>query len=290
MVIKIKKLQIFLAVTVVLALSVIVGVSTNSIAVSGTGKDVTVLPILMYHQITRNKNCVNKFTVMESTLEEDLRYIKNHGYTAITVEDLTEFKDHGKKLPSKPIMISFDDGYETVYDILLPLLKKYDLKAVVAIIGSATDNFSQVEDHHLKYSHLNWEKVDMLVKSGYVEIQNHTYDMHRNSCGRKGVRRRRGENIEQYKAALKNDLMLLQDEIGEHTGYRPKAVVYPYGEYSKETPEILKELGFEAAMICEEKLNRLDIDNAEEWIFRLGRFNRSGELTTEEFFTELNIN
>ena len=250
MVIKIKKLQVFLAVTVILAVSMIVGISTDSITVSGAEKEVTVLPVLMYHQITRDKNCVNKFTVMESTLEEDFRYIKNNGFTAITVEDLIEFKNNGRKLPSKPVMISFDDGYETVYDILLPLLKKYDLKAVAAVIGSATDKFSRVEDHHLKYSHLNWEKVDLLIKSGYVEIQKHTYDMHKNTDCRKGARKGKNETSEQYRAALQKDLMLMQDEMEEHTGYRPRAVVYPYGEYSKETPGILKELVFEAGLIC----------------------------------------
>ena len=289
MVIRVKKLQIFLAVTVILAVSMVIGISTDTVTVIGGEGDVPVLPIIMYHQITRDKNSVNKFTVTEESLEEDLRYIKNKGYTAVTVEDIINFKNNGKKLPSKPIMISFDDGYETVYDILLPLLQKYELRAVAAVIGSATDKFSQVEDHHLKYSHLSWEKVELLVKSGYVEVQNHTYDMHKNSGCRKGVRRRKNEDREQYLTALREDLMLLQKEMEEHTGYTPRAVVYPYGEYSKETPELLKELGFEAAMICEEKLNRLDINNAEEWIFRLGRFNRPGEVTTEKFFAKLGM-
>ncbi len=290
MVIKIKKLQIFLAVTVLLAVSMVIGISTDAITVNSEQKDVTLLPILMYHQITREKNRVNKFTVTETELEEDLKYIVGRGYTTVTVEDLIDFRKSGKKLPAKPLMISFDDGYETVYDILLPLLKKYELKAVAAVIGSAVDKFSQVEDHHIRYSHLNWEKVELLVKSGYVEIQNHTYDMHKNTGCRKGVRREKNENCEQYREALKTDLMRFQDEMEEHTGYRPKAVVYPFGEYSKETPVILKELGFEAALICEEKINRLDINNADEWIFRLGRFNRPGGMDTQEFFKKIEAN
>ena len=290
MVIKIKKLQIFLAVTVLLAVSMVIGISTDAITVNSEQKDVTLLPILMYHQITREKNRVNKFTVTETELEEDLKYIVGRGYTTVTVEDLIDFRKSGKKLPAKPLMISFDDGYETVYDILLPLLKKYELKAVAAVIGSAVDKFSQVEDHHIRYSHLNWEKVELLVKSGYVEIQNHTYDMHKNTGCRKGVRREKNENCEHYREALKTDLMRFQDEMEEHTGYRPKAVVYPFGEYSKETPVILKELGFEAALICEEKINRLDINNADEWIFRLGRFNRPGGMDTQEFFKKIEAN
>lgn len=284
MVFKISKVRVFSITVAVLTLALAAAINTQSITVGTPVGNNTPLPIIMYHQITLHPNRANKFTVTLEQLEKDFAYIKSQGYTTITVKDLTDWVENGKKLPAKPVMLTFDDGYETAYTLLLPLLQKYEMKAVVSIIGSAVDLFTEKVDHNTSYSHLTWEEVDSLVSSKYVEVQNHTYNLHSKKNGRKGLRRKSGENAETYRKLLEEDLNLLQDKLADRTGYLSTAVAYPFGEYSRETPQIIKSLGYKAAFICEEKLNYLDLDTADTWLFRLRRFNRASGKSSEDFF------
>lgn len=286
MIIRITKLKVFIAVSIFLTAALISGICTDTVKVSATA-DTVELPIIMYHQITTNPAKKGKYSVTLDELEKDFLYIKKCGYTAINIEELLDYAYNGADLPEKPIMITFDDGRETMYEYLLPLLEKLDMKAVIAVIGSATDLFTERTDHHLSYSHLNWEKVNALVQSKHIEIQNHSYDMHSNKNGRNGMRKKIGESYEKYKEVLKEDLMKFQNLIFKHTNYLPTAVVYPFGEYSKETPEILRELGFKAALTCEGKVNKISREDCDYWLFRLGRFNRASGKSSEEFFKKI---
>ena len=77
----------------------------------------------------------------------------------------------------------------------------------------------------------------------------------------------------------------MQNKIFEKSGYKPTTFTYPFGSYSKDSSAVLKELGFKAAFICHEVVNEIDLENT-EWLFKIGRFNRSGNYTTENFFNK----
>ena len=81
------------------------------------------VPILMYHRIAsvpgdRNALPGEKF-------EEQMRYLEENGFHSITVEELQAHFLHGKRLPKKPVVLTFDDGYEDNFSAALPILKKY---------------------------------------------------------------------------------------------------------------------------------------------------------------------
>lgn len=240
------------------------------------------LPIVMYHQVTDTPKLWGKYAVSSAELESDFRYIKSKGYTAVTMAQVTAYCEGKGDLPEKPIIISFDDGYESFVTIVEPLLEKYDMRAVLAVIGSAADLFTKVEDHHLDYSHLSWPQIEKLSKNPRVELQNHTYDMHTGDKGRKGCMRKSGESIQHYEAVIKTDIEKLQTLIYEHTGRRPDTMVFPFGAFSDETVEIVKAMGFKAVFTCREKVNH--IKRGEGNLYSLGRFNRAHGKTSEEFF------
>ena len=77
------------------------------------------LPILMYHDLNDGSQPCNSMTVTSQRMESDLKWLSNNGYTTVLPHELAS----GITLPSKPIMITFDDGYRSNYDILYPLLK-----------------------------------------------------------------------------------------------------------------------------------------------------------------------
>lgn len=246
------------------------------------------LPVIMYHNITKKQNHADQYCVSLSQFEKDLKYIKEQGYSCITAAELYDYVYNGKELPKKPFMITFDDGYESFYKYAYPLLKKYNMKAIVSIVGSLTELFSNTEDHNLDYSHLNWEQVNELSKTDFVEIQNHTYNLHEITPERKGAGIAKGESFENFKKVFKKDVSELNRLILNYTGKKALMFTYPYGNIAEGSIEIIKELGFIGAFTCTEQINYI-MGNPDE-MFSIGRFNRDGRISSEEFFDRINKN
>jgi len=246
------------------------------------------LPVIMYHNISKKTNLVDKYCVSEKRFEEDLRYIQEHGYNCITTAELIDYVYNKAELPENPFMITFDDGYESFYMYAYPLLIKYNMKAVMSIVGSYTDLFTENEDHNLDYSHLNWKQVNELNNSGFVEIQNHTYNMHEITTKRKGAGMAKGESPESFKKVFKSDLENLNTQILNYTGKKANIFTYPYGNIAEKSVDILKEIGFVGAFTCTEQVNIIT-GNPEE-LYRINRFNRDGGLSSPEFFKKIEKN
>ena len=202
----------------------------------------------------------------------------------MTVQDLISFCEEQAALPEKPVMITFDDGYESVYEYAYPLLKQYGMKAVVSIIGYYTDLYSKTEDKHINYSHLTWSQLREMTESGVFEIQNHTYNMHGSST-RKGLRKKDGETEEEYRSSVCADIIQVQNEMKKNLGITPTAFTYPFGYITKTSKEIIKDLGFQASFSCEEGINVLS-GNPEE-LYLLMRYNRVHNISTEQFMNKV---
>ena len=128
--------------------------------------------------------------------------IRDSGYTAVTISDLIAYQEGRKELPQKPIMITFDDGYYNNYSYAFPLLKKYDMKAVISVIGRYTDEYSaSMEKMNNNYSQLTWDQIREMMDSGYVEFANHSYDMHSDTT-RRGVKKKYQEATGEYRMAI----------------------------------------------------------------------------------------
>ena len=91
---------------------------------------------LMYHQVLKDESRSGKYIITPYELEEDLKYLSANGYVSVLPSELTQINDGERKLPEKAVMITFDDGYETGLYYVLPLLKKYGMKAVINVVGS----------------------------------------------------------------------------------------------------------------------------------------------------------
>jgi len=248
----------------------------EDIRVASANAAATPLPIIMYHSIFHKDT--GKYVLHPEQLEKDFIYIKNNGYTTIVVKDLIDFIENGVPLPDKPIMLTFDDGAKTKYLYAFPLLKKYDLRAVFAVVGKWID-----DEEVKKGSSLTYEQIKEMADSGLVEIQSHSYDMHK-SKGRVGMRQKKGECENEYRQALKEDLGRVKDSLNDRLGIKVTAVAYPFGAFSDLTNSILRELGYKAVFICTEKVNFIDKDSD---LFNLCRFNRPSGISSERFFAKL---
>lgn len=281
------KLKIFLWVAAIIStlaiILVISNIKSNAEETENCSREKR-LPVLMYHLILKNPGNSNKFIVPQSVFEEDLKYIKNHGYTTILVQDLIDYTENKKELPEKPILLTFDDGAFNNYLYAFPLAKKYEAKFVFSPIAKEAERYTKAHDENPTYSHANWEKISEMSKSGLVEIQNHTYNMHSNKNSRIGCTKKRNESVEEYKQKLSEDIRKSQELISQNTGVVPTAFFYPYGAKSDCSEEILKSLGFKATFLCESKVNI--ISRNPECLFGLKRFIRPPGVPTEKIFSK----
>lgn len=242
------------------------------------------LPIIMYHSIL--KNSCNVYTTKLSSLEKDFNYIKEHGYTPIVMTELIDYVKHDGELPQKPIMITLDDGFYNNYVYVFPLLKKFNFKAVISVVGAFTELNSPGESQNANYSYLNWEQISEMGNSGFVEIQNHTYNLHLQQHRQCGISKAYNESVEDYKNRLTHDITKLQKLLNEKSGICPNTFTYPFGIYNKTAENLISNLGFDAMLTCSEGINSISKNCS---LKELKRFNRSGDISTENFFSKRNI-
>ena len=223
------------------------------------------VPILMYHSVLKSKK--GQYTVSPSMLEDDIKYLKEKGYTAVFIRDLINYCIGDADLPKKPIVLSFDDGHYNNYYYAYPIIEKYNFKANLNVIGCFCDYSTTSGD----IDNLTWSEIKTLHDSGYFEIGNHTFKMH-SYKPRFGISKIYGESDEDYKEALSSDIKKLEDKFESACGFHSEVFAYPFGKYTNESEQILRQLGFNAFLTCNEGINR------------------SGLISTSDFFAKYNIN
>ena len=230
-----------------------------------------ILPILMYHDVSFDHP--GKDVVTPEELRADLAWLREAGYSPVTMAQVIACADGISPLPPKPIVLSFDDGYTSAYDRVLPLLREMDMPIVLSVIAGSADEFSAYAPGKVRLAHAVWPQLRELADSGLVELQDHSYGLHRAQGSAWGCDRLPGESRSAYAERLAADVLLAQERIWEETGRKCEVFTYPYGRYSAESEELLRELGFRATLTCDFGVNR--ISGEEDCLFGLRRICRS---------------
>ena len=137
--------------------------------------DSVCVPILMYHNIMKTNSKSGRFIVTEKQFEEDLKYLKEQGYSTIVMKVLIDYVYNNQPLPEKPVILTFDDGYYNNYVYAHPLLKEYGYKGVLSVIGYYTDMYTENGEKNENYSHITWNDIKDMINSDTFEFQNHSY-------------------------------------------------------------------------------------------------------------------
>ena len=241
------------------------------------------LPVVMYHHVSADPARAGDYVVTPETLESDIRWLLGHGYTAVSAAELAGWAAGGGELPAKPFMLTFDDAQESFRAYVLPLLEKYGVPAVCAVVGDYADEYSASGDTNAGYAYMSWDAIAEIAASGLVEIASHTQGMHSYGRGRDGCRINPGEDAASYAAALNADLAQVEASIERSAGERPYVFAYPYGFTCAEAESVLASRGYTVAFTCSERVNTLT--GAEGELLRLGRFNRASGPSSEAFFS-----
>lgn len=241
---------------------------------------------LMYHQVLKDESRAGKYIITPNELESDLAYLSENGYVSVLPSQLVKIREQGGRLPEKTVVITFDDGYETGLYYVLPLLKKYGMKAVINVVGSYTDEYSRIneEGKHLSYAYLTWNEIKKLSDSGYVEIGNHTYDLHSNTGDRNGCAQKDDENTSDYRKTLYNDVSALSDKLEDVIGVRPRAFAYPFGSLTDGSSQVISGCGIRVFMTCREIPSKITGGQ----IIAVNRYNRESGRSVQDICAQYN--
>ncbi|MEI8208732.1 MAG: poly-beta-1,6-N-acetyl-D-glucosamine N-deacetylase PgaB [Methylococcales bacterium] len=212
--------------------------------------------VLNYHDIidAGNINPLNSMDTRVENLEQHIRWLLKSYYKIISVQDVLDAAKGQTKLPKKGVLLTFDDGYQSFYTQVFPLLKKYHVPATVALVGSWMEG--NVSPQEVSKPLLTWEQLRELTQSGLVEIASHSYDLHKgviaNPQGNLQAAavsriydkaRLTYESEENYRKRLHTSLLKSAEFIFQHTGTRPRVMVWPYGEYNQPSIEASRQAG-----------------------------------------------
>jgi len=243
------------------------------------------VPVLMYHHFVIEEDYFPGTMISGELFERQIKALSEAGYTAISFEELRDFVLNNGPLPEMPLLITIDDGYGSVYDVAFPILKKYDMKATVFIIGiSHGKSYYRNTDHEI-FPRFNDAQALEMVGSGIMSIQSHSYDMHQfalfeDGPFREGILQMDGEDGIDYIRAFNADFELAAEQIENMVGLRPFVYSYPYGHYNDMSDKLLGELGVKVTLIVEEGVNTVK-RGAPNTLFRMKRFNVPGDMMPE---------
>lgn len=164
-----KLISLFLIVlSAIIPFNLTVYAQNNSI--NPYNNSIPVCPILNYHGLTTDESQLSDWVITPQKFESDLKGLIEKGYTPIFTSDLLNHIKNGTELPEKPVIIQFDDGYSSVYELAFPILYKYNAKAEVYII---TDYTKDVPFKHNTDTFLSWPQLKVMSDSGLMYIGLH---------------------------------------------------------------------------------------------------------------------
>ena len=228
---------------------------------------------LAYHNVEDSDPDQRFVGVTTAKFVAQLSWLQRNGYRPISVDDLLAARDGGKALPDKAVLLTFDDGFESFYTRVFPILKAFRFPAVLALVGAwmeggpnATVRYSadmaasvplgdiSVQFGDQKVSRdlfLTWDQVREIASSGLVEIAAHSYNAHRGTLANPQGNSEPDETTRHYDSAtgsyesdagerryLAADSAKIAMKIKSEIGKRPRVMVWPYGETNELTISI----------------------------------------------------
>lgn len=225
------------------------------------------VPVLTYHKLSRN-GTPDAMTVRETDFEAQMRYLRENGYRVISLDDLFEFLQFRRQVPARSVVITFDDGWRSVYDIAWPILKKYGYPATLFVYTDLIVGSRET---------LSWEQVRELSRNG-IDIQGHS-KTHR-YLGRKD----RKESFREYFEAVRKEIVESAKIIRKHTGRELKYLAYPYGDTNALVAAMTRQEGYRLAFTVERESVPFFSND-----FRVSREMIYGSFTLKEFGNNLTV-
>lgn len=186
------------------------------------------VPILLYHYVeyvTDARDTIRKsLNITPNIFEKQIQTLLDDSYTPIFIDELADYLSGKMKLPTKPIILTFDDGYADFYTDVFPLLAKYQVKATIYVVPGFLDKLNYMTTKQIQ---------EVASSSGMVEIASHT--VHH-------------INLKYTKAEFaQKEIFESKDQLEKLIGKNVNNFAYPYGGFNEETIKLVQNAGYKTA-------------------------------------------
>ena len=198
------------------------------------------MPILMYHRfINSDEQKGSRGPYLDiGMFEKHLRLLQRMGFESLTFEDFSTRSLISRMQPNKRyIMLTVDDGFVDNYELMLPLLKKYNFKAIVYVVTGETYNRWDVEvteNPDKPFPLMATEQIKAMADSGYIEIGGHTLTHPRLSQ----------LPPEEQEKEINDNKLQLEKIIGK----KLTSFAYPYGDLNNNSKVVAEKSGYKYAV------------------------------------------
>ncbi len=205
------------------------------------------VPILLYHHVTDeafNGNDISMISPFDFRMH--MMAIKEH-FTPISLRDYYEYvtaTDEKATIPDNPIIITFDDGYLSNYEIAYPILKEFKIPATIFVVTDTVGE--EAGGGKVNYSHFTWQQAKEMERSGLIEIQSHT------------------ANHTALSTLSVHDLVLelrkSKYDIEKNLNRECDMIAFPYGSYNQEVLDAAERAGYKLRALVDDKTSADDFE------------------------------
>ncbi|MDO8281049.1 MAG: polysaccharide deacetylase family protein [Thermodesulfovibrionia bacterium] len=235
------------------------------------------IPVLMYHHINVHKGDI--VTVRPEIFKEQMKLLKAAGIKTLKADELISYIKGGITADIKAAVLTFDDGWLDNHINVLPVLKEYDLNAVIFIItdraeeagAGGNDTQGRIPTHEESKKliaggdsfrvALDWKLIKEMSETGLVEFYSHT----------KSHRRCAELSVAELAEELKGSKEVMEQRLQRPCPY----LCWPYGSYNETSIEIAKEAGYSALFTVDHgvvrtgddpfSIKRIDVQDSISW-------------------------
>ena len=232
--------------------------------------------VLCYHNIATQTEKDNfpeeqRWTIDVNNFKEQMEYLYKNNYKTLTLDEFYQWKQGNIKIPFKSVLITFDDGFLSNYEYAFPILKQYNINATVFVIGSYIENGKQTWQGSL-HDYMSKEIIEK-CKTEYPNITfaSHTYNLHEKDV-----------IYSASKETIEKDIKTFNSNILE-AWY----MCYPYGEYTNEFIDELKNNKFKLAFIYGPTKENYRKASREDDNYKIPRLNISSGMNIKKFALRL---
>lgn len=231
---------------------------------------------LAYHDVEDKDPDQAYLSTRTDHLIEQLAWLRESGYQAVSVDQILAARSGGKPLPPRAVLLSFDDGYRSFITRVFPVLKAYQWPFVFAPVGAWLDtpadrkvDFGGQMTEREKF--MTWDDVREMARSPLVEVGAHTDDLHygvlANPQGNQQPapatlvydgKAGRYETPQEFEVRLGRDVVAITGKVRQAAGKPPRVWVWPYGAANGTALRIVGEHGYPIALTLDDGLGAVD--------------------------------
>lgn len=241
--------------------------------------------VLCFHDVRDNlraevhrNGVIDPYAVDTGTLTSIFSWLEDNRYHPVTIGAILASRTGGEPLPPRPVLLTFDDGFKSHHDKVLPLLKDFRYPGVMGIVTSWIDTPAEtgvrLSDQLVvpRNTFMSWDEVRDVAASGLVELACHTHDLHHGAIANPQGNelpattshlylkdQKRYETDAEFHSRVQSDLATCMAQIKAQTGASVRAMVWPYGAQNLAVRNIASGLGMPTQFTLEDGPNTRDV-------------------------------